>query len=115
MSSNSMSTTIAGDPDRLLRVRVFATRGTTVTTLPRSVTALAEVATEACGGVQNEITASIAGSHTVAAERWLADRGGEQDMRANVVMLVEADVLHDGHVAVPKLIHQVAPDEILAA
>lgn len=53
----------------------------------------------------------IAGSHTfgtVAAARWLADHGGDRDVPADVAVLVEAEVLADGHVAFPKLIHQVA-------
>lgn len=47
----------------------------------------------------------VAGSHTfgtVAAARWLAERGGGWDVPADVAVLVSADVHEDGHVGVPK-------------
>ena len=53
----------------------------------------------------------IAGSHTygvVAAARWLAESGAGRKVPADVAVLVEAEVLGDGHVAVPKVVHQVA-------
>jgi hypothetical protein len=53
----------------------------------------------------------VAGSHTfgtVAAARWLAERGGERDVPADVAVLVEADVLSDGHVGVPRELRRVA-------
>ncbi|WP_103501588.1 MULTISPECIES: hypothetical protein [Streptomyces] len=52
----------------------------------------------------------VAGSHTfgtVAAARWLAERGGDRDVPENVAVLVEAPVLRDGHVGVPKELHRV--------
>lgn len=47
----------------------------------------------------------VAGSHTfgtVAAARWLAERGGGRDVPADVAVLVEAPVSADGHVGVPR-------------
>lgn len=51
----------------------------------------------------------LAGSHTfgtVAAARWLLLEGAKRNIPANVAVLVEADVLSDGHVTKPKLIRQ---------
>jgi hypothetical protein len=53
----------------------------------------------------------VAGSHTfgtVAAARWLAERGGARDVPADVAVLVTAEVHEDGHVGVPKELHRVA-------
>lgn len=53
----------------------------------------------------------VAGSHTfgtVAAARWLAKHGGDRKLPADVAVLVESEVLNDGHVTAPKAIHQVA-------
>jgi hypothetical protein len=51
----------------------------------------------------------LAGSHTfgtVAAARWLLLEGAKRSIPANVAVLVEADVMQDGHVAKPKMVHQ---------
>jgi len=53
----------------------------------------------------------VAGSHTfgtVAAARWLVNHGGDRKLPADVAVLVESEVLNDGHVTAPKAIHQVA-------
>ena len=50
----------------------------------------------------------LAGSHTfgtVAAARWLLLEGAKRSVPADVAVLVEAEVLSDGHVAKPRLIH----------
>lgn len=49
----------------------------------------------------------VAGSHTfgtVAAARWLAERGGGTDVPANVAVLVAADVYNEDHVGVPTVL-----------
>ncbi|QMU69079.1 hypothetical protein [Streptacidiphilus sp. P02-A3a] len=43
---------------------------------------------------------------TVAAARWLLSQGGARQLPADVAVLVEADVLPDQHVGVPRMIHQ---------
>ncbi|MET9544553.1 hypothetical protein ABZY36_04440 [Streptomyces sp. NPDC006627] len=53
----------------------------------------------------------IAGSHTfgtVAAARWMAEHGGDSAIPRDVAVLVEADVLDDGHVISPRMLEQVA-------
>ena len=51
----------------------------------------------------------LAGSHTfgnVAAARWLAKNGDSRKLPANVAVLVEAEVMPDGHVMFPRLLAQ---------
>ncbi|AJF64846.1 hypothetical protein SVTN_10795 [Streptomyces vietnamensis] len=50
----------------------------------------------------------VGGSHTfgtVAAARWLAENGDARNLPADVAVLVEAEVLQDGHVVRPRMLH----------
>ncbi|MGP3946838.1 hypothetical protein [Streptomyces sp. 6N106] len=43
---------------------------------------------------------------TVAAARWLTDKGADRSLTADVAVLVEASVLRDGHVSTPNVLRQ---------
>jgi hypothetical protein len=53
----------------------------------------------------------IGGSHTygtACAARWLIEEGGSRRLRADIAVLIEADVVLKGHVSTPRAIHKVA-------
>ncbi|MET7937021.1 hypothetical protein [Streptomyces sp. NPDC005322] len=43
---------------------------------------------------------------TVAAARWLIEKGADRSLAADIAVLVEASVLRDGHVSAPHLLRQ---------
>ncbi|MFI5690174.1 hypothetical protein [Streptomyces sp. NPDC051636] len=43
---------------------------------------------------------------TVAAARWLVEKGASRSLPADVAVLVEASVLRDGHVSTPRVLRQ---------
>ncbi|MFF5670928.1 hypothetical protein ACFY8S_12430 [Streptomyces hygroscopicus] len=45
---------------------------------------------------------------TVAAARWLIEKGSDRSLAADIAVLVEAAVLRDGHVSTPRLLREAA-------